>query len=260
MVGSGFALAQGAGSSPLDGGDEDTVITQTNVTLSEQEAIDIATAEASGTVEKVEFESEDDAPAYEVELVASNGSETGVTVHANDGTVLETESAEDDEDAAIAQTNVTLSEQEAIDTATAEASGTVKKVELESEDGTPAYEVELVASNGSETEVTVHANDGTVLETESAEDEEIEEDGEMEEDDEMEDNEFVASDTVSLSEQEAIDTATAEASGTVEEVELESEDGTPVYEVELVASGGSETEVAIHADDGTVLNTETEDE
>ena len=180
IASSGFALAQGAGSSPLDGADEDNSVTQNNVNLSEQEAIDIATTEANGTVQEVE---------------------------------------------------------------------------LESEDGTPVYEVELVAASGSETEVAIHADDGTVLETESEEENEVEEDDEMEEEDES-----VASDTVSLSEQEAIDTATAEASGTVTEVELESEDGTPVYEIELVASGGAETEVTVHANDGTVLNTETEDE
>ena len=197
IAGSGFALAQGADPSQLDDGDEDTGITQSNVSLSEEEAIDIATAEASGTVEEIELESEDGTPAYEVELVASGGSETEVTVRADDGTVLETESEED-----------------------------------EIEDGD---EVE--------------------------EDDEMEEDDEVEDNDEMEeDDESVASDTVSLSEQEAIDTATAEASGTVAEVELESEDGTPVYEIELVASGGAETEVTVHADDGTVLNTETEDE
>ena len=191
IAGSGFALAQGAGPSQLDDGDEDTGITQSNVSLSEEEAIDIATAEASGTVEEIELESEDGTPAYEVELVASGGSETEVTVRADDGTVLETESEED-----------------------------------EIEDG-----------------------------------DEMEEDDEVEDDDEMEeDDESVASESVSLSEQEAIDTATAEASGTVAEVELESEDGTPVYEIELVASGGAETEVTVHADDGTVLNTETEDE
>jgi len=193
---SGFALAQGAGSSPLDGADEDNSVTQNDVNLSAQEAIDIATAEANGTVQEVELESEDGIPVYEVKLVAASGSETEITVHANDGTVLETESEEDD---------------------------------------------------GME------------------EDDEVEEDDEMEddemEDDEMEeDDESVASDTVSLSEQEAIDTATAEASGTVAEVELESEDGTPVYEIELAASGGAETEVTVHANDGTVLNTETEDE
>ena len=197
IAGSGFALAQGTDPSQLDDGDEDTGITQSNVSLSEEEAIDIATAEASGTVEEIELESEDGTPAYEVELVASGGSETEVTVRADDGTVLETESEED---------------------------------EIEDDD-----EVE--------------------------EGDEMEEDDEVEDDDEMEeDDESVASDTVSLSEQEAIDTATAEASGTVAEVELESEDGTPVYEIELVASDGAETKVTVHADDGTVLNTETEDE
>jgi len=192
IASSGFALAQGAGSSPLDGADEDNSVTQNNVNLSEQEAIDIATTEANGTVQEVELESEDGTPVYEVELVAASGSETEVAIHADDGTVLETESEE---------------------------------------------------------------------ENEVEEDDEMEEENEVEEDDEMEEeDESVASDTVSLSEQEAIDTATAEASGTVTEVELESEDGTPVYEIELVASGGAETEVTVHANDGTVLNTETEDE
>ena len=188
---SGFALAQGAGSSPLDGADEDNSVTQNDVNLSAQEAIDIATAEANGTVQEVELESEDGIPVYKVKLVAASGSETEITVHANDGTVLETESEEDD---------------------------------------------------GME------------------EDDEVEEDDEMEDDEMEEDDESVTSDTLSLSKQGAIGTATAEASGTVAEVELESEDGTPVYEIELVASGGAETEVTVHANDGTVLNTETEDE
>jgi len=140
IASSGFALAQGAGSSPLDGADEDNSVTQNNVNLSEQEAIDIATTEANGTVQEVELESEDGTPVYEVELVAASGSETEVAIHADDGTVLETESEE---------------------------------------------------------------------ENEVEEDDEMEEENEVEEDDEMEEeDESVASDTVSLSEQEAIDTAT----------------------------------------------------
>ncbi|CCQ36370.1 uncharacterized protein Nmlp_2195 [Natronomonas moolapensis 8.8.11] len=95
ISGSGFALAQGAGSSPLDGADEDNAITQSNVSLSEEAAIDIATAEANGTVEEVELESEDGTPVYEVELVASTGAETEVTVHADDGTVLNIETEDE---------------------------------------------------------------------------------------------------------------------------------------------------------------------
>lgn len=97
VAGGGLALAQDSGSSPLEYGDDDS-ISPSNVSLSEEEAIDIATAEANGTVEEVELEREDGTPVYEVELVASDGAETEVTVHANDGTVLEIESeAEDDE-------------------------------------------------------------------------------------------------------------------------------------------------------------------
>jgi uncharacterized membrane protein YkoI len=191
VVGSGVAFAQGSGSSLVSDVDHDGSIPENNVTLSEQEAIDIATAEANGTVDEVELENEDGVPVYEIKLVTTSGSETEVAVHADDGIVLETESEDEgmDEDS-ISESNVTLSEQEAIDIATAEANGTVDEVELETEDGAPVYEVELVTANGSETEVAVHADDGTVLETESEADEDEREDEEMDDEDEREDEEM----------------------------------------------------------------------
>ena len=94
IAGSGLALAQDSGPSMLDGG-EDESIAQSNVSLSEQEAVDIATAEANGTVGEVELESEDGTPVYEVELVTANGGETEVAVHADDGTVLEIETEDE---------------------------------------------------------------------------------------------------------------------------------------------------------------------
>jgi uncharacterized membrane protein YkoI len=96
IAGSGLALAQDSGSTPVDDVDDDDSIAGSNVSLSEEEAIDIATAEADGTVEEAELEDEDGTPVYEVELVAADGGETEVAIHANDGTVLETES-EDEE-------------------------------------------------------------------------------------------------------------------------------------------------------------------
>jgi uncharacterized membrane protein YkoI len=179
VVGGGLAVAQGNGMSPTDDADDEESIAANNVSLSEEDAIDVATAEANGSVDEVELESEDGTPVYEVELVTENGSETDVAVHANDGTVLETESeaeAEDedeemDEDEeSIALGNVSLSKQDAIDVATGEVNGAVEEVELESEDGTPAYEVEFADSGDTETEVTVHANDGTVLDIETEDD------------------------------------------------------------------------------------------
>jgi uncharacterized membrane protein YkoI len=177
VVGGGLAVAQGNGMSPTDDADDEESIAANNVSLSEEDAIDVATAEANGSVDEVELESEDGTPVYEVELVTENGSETDVAVHANDGTVLETESEAEDEDEemdedeeSIALGNVSLSKQDAIDVATGEVNGAVEEVELESEDGTPAYEVEFADSGDTETEVTVHANDGTVLDIETEDD------------------------------------------------------------------------------------------
>jgi uncharacterized membrane protein YkoI len=192
VVGSGVAFAQGSGSSLVSDVDDDDSIPESNVTLSEQEAIDIATAEANGTVNEIELENEDGVSVYEIKLVTTSGSETEVAVHADDGTVLETESEDEemDEDST-SESNVSLTEQEAIDIATAEANGTVDEVGLETEDGAPVYEVELVTPNGSETELAVHADDGTVLETETADNKNEREDEEMDDgEDEREDEEM----------------------------------------------------------------------
>jgi hypothetical protein len=70
----------------------------------------------------------------------------------------------------------------------------------------------------------------------------------------------VSPEDVSLTEQEARDIATGEVGGTVLEVELESEDGTPLYEVETEADDGTVSEVAVDANNGTVLEVEREDE
>ncbi len=167
--GSGFALAQDSGL-PMSGENEES-ISPGDVGLSEEDAVGIATTEANGTVEEVELESEGGTPAYEIELVSADGSETEVTVHADDGTVLDFETEDEyeneTEDEYVAPGDVSLSEEDAVGIATAETNGTVEEVELESEGGTPAYEIELVSADGSETEVTVHADDGTVLEFET---------------------------------------------------------------------------------------------
>jgi uncharacterized membrane protein YkoI len=166
-----------------------------NVSLTEQEAIDIATAEVNGTVEKVELEKENSTPVYEVKLVATNSSEVEVSVHADTGAILETEAdAERDDDheaddESVSASNVSLTEQEAIDIATAEANGTIDEVELEKENGTPVYEVTLVTTNGSEVDVSVHANDGGVLEIDhEIEDESDDEEGDDESDDDERDD------------------------------------------------------------------------
>jgi uncharacterized membrane protein YkoI len=98
----------------------------------------------------------------------------------------EKEEHEQEEYESIAPENVSLSEENATNIATAEANGSVQNVELEHEDGTPVFEVELVTSDGTETEVTIDANAGTVLDTESEAGETEGEENETEENEEHE--------------------------------------------------------------------------
>lgn len=100
VASSGAAIAEVTGPSPISDVSDDDSVSESNVTLSEQEAIDIATDEIDGTVNgtQVELENEDGSPVYEVEGVTTDGSEVEVAVHADDGTVLETETEDDEDD------------------------------------------------------------------------------------------------------------------------------------------------------------------
>lgn len=73
------------------------------------------------------------------------------------------------------------------------------------------------------------------------------------------DDDSVSPDDVALTGQEAVEIATNEVAGTALEVELENEDGTSVYEVEVRATRGDVREVEIDADEGTVLEVERDD-
>ncbi len=56
-----------------------------------------------------------------------------------------------------------------------------------------------------------------------------------------------------LSEEQAVEIALLEVPGEVQETELEREDGTMVYEVEILTVDGQEFEIEIAADTGAVL-------
>ena len=67
-----------------------------------------------------------------------------------------------------------------------------------------------------------------------------------------------ASGAVALDEAKAIEIALAEVPGTVQETELEREDGKQVYEIEILTADGREMEVEIDAETGTVLEVEAD--
>ncbi|WP_147127052.1 PepSY domain-containing protein [Shimia ponticola] len=65
-------------------------------------------------------------------------------------------------------------------------------------------------------------------------------------------------DAVIVTEEAAIAAALEAVPGEVQEVELEREDGAQVYEIEILAEDGTETEVEIAAATGDVLEIERE--
>jgi len=59
---------------------------------------------------------------------------------------------------------------------------------------------------------------------------------------------------------QAIEIALAEVPGEVQEAELETEDGSQVYEIEILNAEGVEMEVEIDAETGMILEIEAEDD
>lgn len=64
----------------------------------------------------------------------------------------------------------------------------------------------------------------------------------------------------SVTMQQAMDAALAEVPGEIQEIELEREDGTRLYEVEIVNADGDEMEVEIDAETGAVVSVDADDD
>ena len=143
-----------------------------------------------------------------------------------------------------------ITQDEAINAALEKVPGTVEEVELEDEKGTIVYEIELVSTDGTEHEVKVDAQTGEVLKVE-ADDDENEEDAQ---------NQAELAKQAKITEDEAINAALEKVPGTVNEIELEVENGTVVYEIEVLSTDGTEQEVKVDAQTGEVLKVEADDE
>jgi uncharacterized membrane protein YkoI len=142
-----------------------------------------------------------------------------------------------------------VTEEEAIKIALEEVPGTVEKVELEDEDGTIVYEIEIRAEDGTEQEVEIDATTGDVVKVEAEDDEEGDE----------EQSQAELAKQAKVTEEEAIKIALEEVPGTVEKVELEDENGAIIYDIEIRAEDGTEQEVEIDAATGDVVKVEHED-
>lgn len=94
VAGGGIATVGASQTNLMD--EED--VSESDVSLSEEEARNIATDEVPGTVQETELEGEEDGPAYEFEIETDAGVLKEVEVHANTGEVLEVEREDEDDD------------------------------------------------------------------------------------------------------------------------------------------------------------------
>ena len=157
-----------------------------------------------------------------------------------------------------------ISESKAISIAEAEYTGAGQRtdVELEKKQGTTVYAVEFTEGDGNEVDVYVDAETGDVVGMESdateedGEDEDDNETGETEEDEAVEEAEqAVLKAQAKVSHADALMAAEAAytGSGAFDEMDLDDESGTLVWEVAFVDSDGNEVEVHIDAMIGDVL-------
>lgn len=152
----------------------------------------------------------------------------------------------------------TITKEEAISVALKEVAGKVGDTELEDEDGTVVYGVEVTDDQGNQQDVKVDAKTGKVLKVEA--DDENEEEGDKDEEvsDKLEQQKLEKE--AKISAKESITIALKEINGQVTETELEDEDGTVVYGVEITDNQGKKHDVKIDAKTGKVLKVEDDDE
>ena len=147
--------------------------------------------------------------------------------------------------------------------ATDKVPGTVDEIDLDEEGGNVVYEVEVTAKDGTETDVIVDAGNGKILAQETddkSDDKDHESDDKDHESDDKGDDADDKAEQAKLEKAAKIDAraaskaATDKVPGTVGDVELDEVDGKVVYEVEVTAKDGTETDVIVDATNGKVLS------
>ena len=159
--------------------------------ISEEQAKQIASSVATGTMGEVELETVDNKQIYSVEFNAlKDGNEMEYDVHidAETGEVLKIEREDELTKEELTLVKVKVTEEQAKQIALSTVKGEVTEVEIEKVDGNYVYEVEISQEN-TETDVRVDVNTGQILSIESGlkdqddEDDYNEKDGSEDQDD-----------------------------------------------------------------------------
>ncbi|MCM3341705.1 PepSY domain-containing protein [Paenibacillus sp. MER TA 81-3] len=136
--------------------------------ISKEQAKKLALQAYAGTIEEIELEIKDGRLVYQFDY---DNDKTDVYVDAESGKVWQHHDDEDHEDCADSHskpnvTQVKINKEQAKRIALAEAAGTVKEVELDEDDGSYVYEVDIRTGKGKEAQVDVSATTGNVLKVE----------------------------------------------------------------------------------------------
>jgi uncharacterized membrane protein YkoI len=151
---------------------DDASIINANVKLTEAEAATIAlsSVDPNAKVVKVELQDENGTFAYGIDMILNN-KKIEVNVDANTGVLIkngtdsDTQGENDAEsETVIVNANVKLTEAEAskIALSSADSNAKVVKVELQDENGTFAYGIDMIVNN-KKLEVNVDANSGQIV-------------------------------------------------------------------------------------------------
>lgn len=139
-----------------------------------------------------------------------------------------------------------ISRDRAEESALREVSGDVVGTGLDDENGSAAYQVDVLANDGSLHEVDIDAANGDVL-SHTTEDQ----------DDAAEAQSVY--ERASVSREDAQRSALGRFPGEVQEIGLDDEGGRAVYNVEILGDDGNLHEATVDAESGDVIGSETED-
>ncbi|KIL53534.1 hypothetical protein KP77_05100 [Jeotgalibacillus alimentarius] len=152
-------------------------------------------------------------------------------------------------DPAPAEKSDLLTVEEAKDKALAEYEGVVESVELEREANGYKYEID-VRNDDMEYDLDLDASNGEILKAKE------ERDDDSDDDDRNDDNSTTAASNGTagstsedyITQEEAVEIALAEVSGTLESVELDDDDGRAMYEVEINTDSGDDDDAEFDID------------
>ena len=224
------ALLLGCSKSPGDLNQEQSSLS----TMTEAQAKELALQEVgSGSIIDFSYDHDDKLPHYEFKIV-NDGVEHEVEISAIDGSVLKHKTKNHSEAPLLEEPRV----REIVETL---GNGTIVRVQLDKEDHHASYEVTVVDETYTY-EYEIDARDGHVIHQEK---ELI--------------NQVIAPNqqALTIDVEQAKSMASAQVQGgVVTEISLDTDDGTPIYEVNVIANG-IEYEYEISAVDGQVLRAST---